>query len=149
MLLASGATMRNFTRRSELYCGYCLPAWFEGQGFQSSAGELVSAMHHWPNKREVSARNESVIFIGVLVVRCVSFSHGTGAAQIDNQFAHEHLFKHCSRPGERIRSATRAATRSVRGRSGHDRIRVGASRRAATSAWSWTFIGQTIGHHDD
>src|SRR6185436_5307575 len=42
-LWAFGATTRNFTRPSELNCGYSFPPWFEGAGFQSLAGSLVCA----------------------------------------------------------------------------------------------------------
>jgi hypothetical protein len=39
----------------ELYCGYCLPAWFEGHGFQSLAGALVSAAQSCPPRIDAAA----------------------------------------------------------------------------------------------
>src|SRR6186713_3587533 len=59
--------MRNLTRPSELTCGYCLPFWLVGAGFQSSAGGFSWARQSRPAIIKAKVRRNSLVFIWSLV----------------------------------------------------------------------------------
>src|SRR3954462_5020578 len=64
-LCACGAVTRNRARPSELTCGYCLPAWFSGDGLKSATGWVVLAPLGTPASRGSRAipRRIRVVFM--------------------------------------------------------------------------------------